>query len=117
MPVTFESQAKMATPSTLLSTHPPLLLTTVEKFYSSSGLLREKRLRSKGPTADTINVLKRKVQAKGDIPLDQQRLVFAGESLEDGRKQSDYMIGLEGTIHSIQLRGGDVPVGMAFAKV
>ena len=70
-----------------------------------------------GPTVDTINVLKRKVQAKGDIPLDQQRLVFASESLEDGRKQSDHMIGLESTIHSIQLRGGDILVGMTFANV
>lgn len=70
--------------------------------------LTGKAITIEGPTADTINVLKRKVQAKGDIPLDQQRLVFAGESLEDERKQSDYMIGLESTIHSIQLRGGDV---------
>ncbi|KAF1842273.1 uncharacterized protein K460DRAFT_345969 [Cucurbitaria berberidis CBS 394.84] len=59
---------------------------------------------------DTVDSGKNLVQTLEGIPPDQQRWIFSGKQMEDGRTLMDYKVGDGDTLHLVlRLRGGGFP--------
>jgi ubiquitin C len=58
-------------------------------------------------TGDTIKVVKEKIETKEGYPVDQQRLIYHGQQLQDDNTIADYKVQADDTLHLvIRLRGG-----------
>merc|ERR1719232_1508397 len=69
--------------------------------------LTGKTVTIEGEEGESIEDVKAKISEKEGIPPEQQRLIFGGQQLQDGKTIDDYDVGDDATLHLVlRLRGG-----------
>ena len=93
--------------SSLHASSAPTASTVTGTFQIFVMTLTGKRLPLDVTSSSTVEDVKRLVQCREGIPTGQQRLLFAGSQLEDGRTLRDYKIKPKSTVSLVlRLRGG-----------
>ena len=74
---------------------------TVQPFQIFVKSLTGKTLTFLIEASDITDVIKAKIMGKVGIPMNQQRLIFSGVQLEDGRLLSSYKLQKASTVHLV----------------
>eukprot|EP01043_Picozoa_sp_COSAG02_P008654 COSAG02_NODE_281_length_25776_cov_37.797998_12_plen_1099_part_00 len=72
-----------------------------KKMHIFLKILTDKTITLEIEGSDSVHALKVKVQSHEGIPIEQQRLIFAGKILEDDRSVNEYNIQRESTMHMV----------------
>ena len=76
-------------------------MSTLEVFFLAISKMGQVKME------DSIESVKKQLESKEGVPVDQQTLIFAGKQLEDEHKVAEYNLMKSSTIHLVlKLRGG-----------